>query len=234
MLKIKIADFVIEIDNKYDFLADMCKDYISSDDRVDFSVFVTDAEIEAERATSDDKSLPCGYLEAVCVYRKICLEVLERDAILVHSAVVEAHGQAYAFLARSGTGKSTHISLWKRAYGDEVQIINGDKPICRYIDGAWYAYGTPWCGKEGWHRNTRAKLKAICYIERGEVNSIEKLTPADSASRFMKQILIPRDMNKMSKTFEIVDRILKETSSWLLRCNISLEAATIAYEAMSK
>ena len=235
MIKIKIADFIIEIDNRYDFIATLCKDYITDEGATDIFVSaVTDEELALEDAQSEQKGLPCGYIESVCVYRKIALAVLERDAILIHSAVIEVDGMAYAFLARSGTGKSTHISLWKKALGDKVQIVNGDKPIYRYIDGAWYAYGTPWCGKEGWQRNTRARLKAFCYIERGATNSIEKIAPSESATRLMKQILIPREMDKMAKTFEIADEILKNTPSWLLKCNISTEAAIVAYEAMSR
>lgn len=235
MIKIKIADFVIGIDNGYDFLRTLCKDYLVGDDTpTDFCVKATEQEINTELAIPSQSGFSRGYIESICVYRRICLEVIKRDAILVHSAVIELDGQAYAFLARSGTGKSTHIALWRRAIGDRVQIVNGDKPIYRLIDGVWYAYGTPWCGKEGWNKNTRAPLKALCYIERAPENSIEKISTADSATRLMRQILMPTDAEGAIHTLSIADELLKSVSSWLLRCNISDEAAIIAYEAMSK
>lgn len=233
MIRVKIADFVIELDNKYDFVEKLCKNYITDETCVDFRVSCTQEELDREKQAAGT-GFSDGYIESLCIYRSICTKILEKDAFLVHSAVIEVDGSAYAFLARSGTGKSTHIALWRRALGENVKIVNGDKPIYRYIDGDLYAYGTPWCGKEGWNRNVRAKLKALCYIERAEKNSIERLPPQDSAIRIMKQILIPSDAQGATKTLELVDRMLNDIDSWLLKCNISSEAALIAYNAMSK
>ena len=234
MFKIKLADLVMQIDNKYKFTESLCKDYLTSDENVDFYICCTDEEIDAEERGCPYDGLDRGYMESICIYRQIAHKILERDAFLVHSAVIEVDGSAYAFLARSGVGKSTHISLWKRAFGDRAQIINGDKPIYRYIGDDLYAYGTPWCGKEGWNKNTRARLKALCYIERAPENEIKELSPEASAERIMKQILMPRDAVGAIKTLDLIDRMLKNTKSWLLSCNISTQAAEIAYNAMSK
>ena len=132
-MKIKIADFVIQIDNKYDFVFQQCRDYLTKEEPVDFCIFCTDEEIAEEKHVSEGDPFSLGYLESVCIYRKICLEMPKHDAFILHSAVIEKDSQGYAFLARSGVGKSTHISLWKKAYGDAVSIINGDKPIVRLI-----------------------------------------------------------------------------------------------------
>ena len=35
-----------------------------------------------------------------------------RDTILVHASLVRQNGWGYAFIAKSGTGKSTHVGLW--------------------------------------------------------------------------------------------------------------------------
>ena len=43
--------------------------------------------------------------------------------------LISFDGQGIAFAAPSGTGKTTHIKLWQRLYGDRVEIINGDKPL---------------------------------------------------------------------------------------------------------
>lgn len=233
MIRIKIADFVIEIDNKYDFIEKQCSAYLTDEENVDLTVSCTSEEMEAEKQSSA-YPFPDGYIESLCIYRNICLQIVKSDAILVHSAVIEVDGNAYAFLARSGTGKSTHIALWRKALGERVHIVNGDKPIFRYIDGALYAYGTPWCGKEGWNKNTRARLKAICFLERGAENSIERISASDSSSRLLRQILMPNDAQGAIKTLEIVDRMLNGTPLWLLKCNISEESAILAYNTMSK
>ena len=233
MIKIKIADFVIQIDNKYDFIEKQCAQYLTDEENVDLFVSCTSEEMEKEKASSP-YPFPDGYIESLCVYRSICLEIVKSDAILVHSAVIEVDGNAYAFLARSGTGKSTHIALWRKALGEKVHIINGDKPIFRYINGDLLAYGTPWCGKEGWHKNTSAKLKAICFLERGEENSIDPISPSDSSGRMLRQILMPSEPQGAIKTLELVDRMLKDVPLWLLKCNISEESAILAFNTMSK
>lgn len=246
MFKIKIADFIIEVDNKFSFIEKQCKDYIfNGDEKSDFTVVCSYEDIEKEeQVAKDDKEVydylcsmseatKKGYLESICLYRSICLNLPQNDSFVMHAAVIEADNKAYAFTARSGTGKSTHISLWKKYLGDRVQIVNGDKPIIRLIDGVFYAYGTPWCGKEGWNRNVRSPLNGICFIERATENHIEKMDSQEAASRIMKQILIPKDSLGVIKTFELLDLMLKKVNTWLLGCNISIEAAEIAYKAMS-
>ncbi len=233
MFKVKIADFVIEIDNKYDFVKNQCREYEVSGETCDFAVSCTYEEIEAERELSPENNFSNGYLESICLYRNICLQLPERDALIFHSAIVEVDKDAYAFAARSGTGKSTHISLWKKHLGERVKVINGDKPIIRFNGSEFIAYGTPWCGKEGWGENTSAPLKSICFIERSEKNKIEKLDKPEAASRFMRQILMPADEQKAIKTLDLADKMLKTLDTWLLYCNISEEAAKIAYESMS-
>ena len=245
MFKIKIADFVIEIDNKYSYIEKLCSKYVYEGEEKDFSASCTEDDITNEEIVArDDEEVHShlqslteekrrGYLEGICIYRSICLQLPERNAFVMHAATIEVDGQGYAFTARSGTGKSTHISLWKKLLGDRVQIVNGDKPIVRLTDGVFYAYGTPWCGKEGWNRNVRAPLKGICFVERDTKNRIDKMPLADAATRIMKQILIPKDALGAINTFELVDKMLNNVNCWLLGCNISIEAAEVAYGAMS-
>lgn len=245
MFKVKIAGFVIEVDNKYGYIERLCSKYKYQGNGADFCATCTEEEIDNEYITaqSDEeiKNLLLsmnteqqrGYLEGVCIYRSICLQLPERGSFVMHAATIEVDGQAYAFTARSGTGKSTHIALWKQYLGDRVQIVNGDKPIVREIDGVFYAYGTPWCGKEGWNRDVCVPLKGLCFVERAKENSISKLPLDEAASRIMKQILIPKDAMGAINTFDLVDRMLNKVNCWLLGCNISVEAAEIAYEAMS-
>ncbi len=47
----------------------------------------------------------------------------------MHGAVVSWKQEGYIFTAPSGTGKTTHVRLWKEHLGPDVEIINGDKPV---------------------------------------------------------------------------------------------------------
>ena len=41
-----------------------------------------------------------------------------RQTLLIHASLVRHQGRGYAFTAKSGTGKSTHVSLWLRHIPD--------------------------------------------------------------------------------------------------------------------
>lgn len=230
MFCVKIADIPIQIDNRFDDVFIMCRDYLTNDEPR-FSVSVSDDEIEFERRFSDfDYSV--GMFEATAIYRKISLDLLQFDAFLFHSAVIEFDGRAYAFAAKSGVGKSTHIRLWQECFGDRVRIINGDKPIMRVIDGQIYAYGTPWCGKEGYNINTKAPLGGVCFLERGESNHIEKMNAVSALGRVYSQIIMPKDKDKCDKMLSLLDNFVTNVPFYRLHCTISQDAVSVAHDMM--
>lgn len=233
MFIIEIAKLRIKVNNKYKFLEKQCEDYIVDSLEHDLEFSVTDDEIAKEQnASPDPHSL--GYLESICLYRKIALNLPKYDCILLHAAIVKVDNLAYGFSAKSGTGKTTHTRLWKQLLGDKMSYVNGDKPIIRIIDGKPYAFGTPWNGKEGYGDNTYAELKALTFIERNNNNSITLLPKKDILSRIIHQILLPKDQENLSKTFDILNILLSKINIYLLKCNMDIEAAEIAYNTIKK
>lgn len=67
---------------------------------------------------------------------------------VLHSSSLAWRGQGVAFSANSGTGKSTHTGLWKQVFGDEVEIINDDKPAIWFDEGQPMLCGTPGAAKQ--------------------------------------------------------------------------------------
>ena len=233
MFYIKIADLKICVENKYKYVFNLCRDYMIEATHPDITVRATEEEIAQEKIISEDPSASDAYAEGVCIYRNICKQLPQKfSAYLFHSALIEYEGRGYAFSAKSGTGKSTHISLWQKAFGKQVRVINGDKPILRYINGELVAYGTPWCGKENISTNASVPLCAICFIERSESNSIARITPSEAISMIFHQILTPRDMETLDSLLPLLDLTLKLVPCYLLRCNMDIEAAHVAYNAM--
>ena len=221
---IKLSGLKIGVISDSDYIKHRCSDYLSEGDP-DFSVSVTKAEIERERELTP--GLPDEYYEFVCVYRNICVKLPEYDRLLVHSAVIDAGGRGYAFAAKSGVGKTTHIRLWKDNF-DDVDIINGDKPIFRYDGEGFYACGTPWCGKEGYNINREVKLEAFTFLARGENNEISILDKKSAADAIFKQILVPKDALGAAKTLELCDKLLKNLPVLGMSCNMNKDAATTA------
>lgn len=233
MFYIRMADINICIDNKYDYVKNLCRNYIVDKmPEPDMVISVSEEVIKEEMSIAEINVTP-GYAEGICVYREICKRLpIEFGAYLFHSAVIEYNGDGFAFAAKSGTGKSTHIMLWRKAFGEDVHVVNGDKPILRFIDDKLYAYGTPWCGKEGWQTNTSVSLKGFCFIERATENSIRRIGADEAVMRLFHQILTPSDLETVDALFPLLDRTLREIPCYVLGCNISEQAAHIAYNGM--
>ena len=77
MINVKLAEISIQLDNRYPDLEQLCREYVT-EEPAQMSLRVTDEEIEAERR-SQTYDFSNGYLETVCLYRKIALGILEHD-----------------------------------------------------------------------------------------------------------------------------------------------------------
>ena len=233
MFIIRLADINIKVNNNYLFLEKLCKEYIVNDSNYDVEINISEDDINAELKKADQE-YSRGYLESLACYRKISMELIKYDCFLMHAAVIEVDCRGYAFSAKSGTGKTTHTKLWQKLLGDKMRYINGDKPLIRFINNIPYAYGTPWCGKEGFQTNTRVELNALCFIERDQKNSIVEIPKKNVLTRIVHQIIIPDEEDKAIATFDLLNKTINYIDTYLLKCNMDIEAAITAYNKMKK
>ncbi len=229
MFNLSIAELNISVENKFPYTEELCRDYISHLNRTDFSVCVTDKEILAE---DDGNGFNKGYLESLAIYRKIAEKLPDYNGFLMHGVLLDVDSLGIAFLAKSGVGKSTHMSLWKELLGERVTVINGDKPIVRIIDDEAISYGTPWSGKEYLHKNTSVKLKKICFIERSEKNECVKLDKSEIFEKLIVQIYQSKNPAHTIKTLDLVGLLIEQAEFFRIKCNTDLSAAKIASEVV--
>lgn len=98
----------------------------------------------------------------------------------MHASVIGNGGKGYLFLGRSGTGKSTHSSLWLK-YIEGSELLNDDNPVLRVgTDGVTRVYGSPWSGKTPCYRNVSAPVGAIVRIRQAKHNTITRLSALES------------------------------------------------------
>ena len=231
MITVNIAGYPIGIDNKYEHVRLQAEDYLTNEAPI-FTVSVSDEEIAAERKKASADLSP-GYYESIVSYRKIAERLPEFDAFLFHGCVIELDGKAYVFTAKSGVGKTTHTRLWLSEFGEEVSIINGDKPTLRIIDGVPYAAGTPWRGKEGYGKNAMKRICGFVFLTRGEENRAFEITPGDAVTRFMSQIYLPEKSAKnLSQTMRLADKVIRGVKLIHLECNMNPEAAHVCRAAL--
>lgn len=161
------------------------------------------------------------------------LQLLKHRGLVLHASAVVLDERAYLFTAPSGTGKSTHTQLWLRLFGERAEILNDDKPALRKVDGTWYAYGTPWSGKNDLNIPKRAPLAGICVLERGEENRIVPATGKETVSFLMSQTIRPSQKELAWNLLALMDDLMKTVPVWKLQCNTDIQAAQVSCEAMT-
>lgn len=230
MFNICVADTVCAIDNKYDYIEKMCRDYIT-DSPAAYTISVTDKEIMAEEETNG--AFPPDYLETLAIYRKLTDKLAPLSVFLMHGVLMEADGRGILLCAESGTGKTTHSALWLRLLGDRCRIINGDKPLLRIIDGIPYAYGTPWCGKEKININHKVVLSDICFLERSKENFAKELSLSEVVRNLLPSVHLP-DGESVTHVLDSVNAMSKKVKFWQIGCNMDISAAETVYNAIMK
>lgn len=230
MFCIKIANIPIGIDNRYPYVRNLCEDYEINDEEPDFTVSAAREEILAEQ--NGDRRFSYGYCESLCIYRKICTHLLQYDAFLMHSAAIALDDEAYVFAAPSGVGKTTHIRLWQQEFGGRVSVINGDKPIYRFMEDDLYVCGTPWRGKEGLGSNIMRPVRAICFLEQDSGNHIRPLNIDEISRRIFSQVLIPQETEDFDRFWSLLEKMVTSEKFYELKCNRQPEAARLAYQTM--
>lgn len=159
---------------------------------------------------------------------RYCMQM--HSSFVFHSSAIGCSDGGVVFSAVSGTGKSTHTSLWLREFSD-AYIVNDDSPIIRLEkSGDVNLCGTPWAGTTGINTNTIIPLKAIVFLERGEKNSIEEIAPIKSVSRFMAGVSPALNAEMLRESFDTLNKILSRVPSYVLRCNMEPKAAHVARE----
>ena len=234
---ISLIGKILRISTLHDMVKDQCNEYLTNEEP-DYSLKIVPADIDFERLKAhredilegkEPQSYSDAYLETLAVYRKICEKMVDYDTILMHGSVVAVDGEAFLFTAKSGTGKSTHTRYWREVFGERAVMVNDDKPLLKLTEDGVLACGTPWDGKHRLSTNVCVPLKAICILERGEDNEIYPISAQEALPMVFQQTHRPK---KLGKYMEIIDKLTQRVKFYRLRCNLSPDAAKIAYEAM--
>ena len=228
----EFAGKTVEVNSLHEAVHRYCAAY-RTDAPADFSVTITQENIEYERAREETPGHADEYLEELAVYRKVSEKMPYYDTILFHGSVIAVDGVAYVFTAKSGTGKSTHTALWRRLFGDRAVMVDDDKPLL-HIGDVVTAYGTPYDGKHKLSNKIAVPLKAVCILERAEENSIVKITRSEAYPMLVQQAYRPADVVAMQKTLSLIDKMADTVGLFRLGCNMDPDSARVAYEGMNR
>lgn len=110
------------------------------------------------------------------------------QCMVLHSCHIQKDGEAILFTVPSGTGKSTQGDLWVQ-YND-AEVINGDRTAIRKVNGQWMAYGLPFCGTSGIHKNHQEPIRGITVIRQYPENRAMVLRGRDAFSAIYSELTI--------------------------------------------
>lgn len=229
----RIAEMNIAVEARYRETYDYMADFLTSDGDYELFIRPTDEMIAHELELGEEiHGTPQSmYIcEAVAILRVICDYIISRGGFFLHCSCLRYKGEAIIFTAPSGTGKSTHAALWRRHFGDEVEMINDDKPLVREKDGRFIIYGTPWNGKHRIGNNISAPIRAVVFLRQAPENTAEEIQPFEALSLLMQQTLLPSERAHMSKLLDMLGRLLETTPMYRLGCTISDEAVKTIYD----
>ena len=157
-----------------------------------------------------------------------------KQTLLIHASLVRNNNFGYAFIAKSGTGKSTQVSMWLRHIAGS-DLMNDDNPIIRCIDNEFWIFGSPWSGKTPCYRNIKARLGAITRIDRATTNSVDKLPPIQAFASLLPSCSSMKwESDIYNAICDTITKIVETTGIYTLHCLPNKEAAEVCYKAISK
>lgn len=138
---INAAGLPAEITAQHPLTRRLCQDYEISPPQSP-AVLTACAEPETAMRLADGAASP-AYLEFLCIHDSLAAQLPAHHRFLMHGAAVAFDGAAYLFTAPSGTGKTTHVRLWRQYLGSRVTVVNGDKPFLSLEPDGTSASGAP-------------------------------------------------------------------------------------------
>lgn len=161
------------------------------------------------------------------------LSTAVKDTILIHSSVAVADGLGYAFLGKSGTGKSTHTRLWLNNIAG-AWLLNDDNPVVRVDEkGDAMVYGSPWSGKTPCYRNAGVPLRAIVRLSQAPYNKINRLTGVSAYAALAPSASSMKWEKSMADGLhETISKIVMSVGIFHLECLPDADAARICHNAI--
>lgn len=228
----RIAEMNIAVKAQYEETYRYMEAFRTDDTDYELLIEPTDEMIRHERELGEEIHGVAGSMyicESVAILRVICDYIIDQGGFFLHCSCLKYKGDAIIFTAPSGTGKSTHTSLWRRHFGDEVVMINDDKPLVREKDNGFTVYGTPWNGKHSIGTNTSAPIKAVVFLSQAPENSAEPISPVEALTLLLQQTVLPSDKTQMSKLLDMLGRLVETVPAFRLGCTVSDEAVMTIY-----
>lgn len=142
---------------------------------------------------------------------------LKLGMLTFHGVLMEYEGNGLIISAPSGTGKTTHARLWRD--NRHALIINGDRAVCRKVDGIWTGFGLPWSGTSGEQINRNVPIKAMVILKRSGENQAFRISGIDAFGAALPNVLSSVwDAGLTERAIDLLDDFLQTVPVIELQC----------------
>lgn len=236
----KIAGYAIALKALYPETKELFKNYLTQEQpsvSIESSEDLILTERQLLKKADVEEKLPVddfsdAEIESNFLYREVAEQLSTHETVLIHGSAVAVDGEGYIFVAPSGTGKSTHVRLWRKMFGSRAVMINDDKPLLKCSADGIIVFGSPWDGKHHLSTNISVPLKAICFLERGKENHIEQIVNTDGFLPMLKAVYHSKEAEREACILQSLQHVSKKISFYRLWCNMEPDAATVSYKGM--
>lgn len=222
----EIAGLKVEMEPKFERLTRQSKAYISSGEPV----------MKVKPAQKDEEKLALSNYtdeekEYICFSAAFCRSIIRYGRFFLHASAVVYEGKAYLFSAPSGTGKSTHTSLWRKRF-QKSYILNDDKPVIMPQKEQITVWGTPFSGKSDLQVNCGVPLGGICFLKQGKENCIFPVTEDRALALLLNNTYRPGNSEEMNLLLDMLEQVVARINIFEMSCTEDIQAAEISYKAL--
>lgn len=197
-------------------------------------VEVSAAEVERLLPLYEEGST-APYVEHMELCTRACDALLPFERAIFHGVAFIWRGQAWLLTALSGTGKTTHYIQWKRQYGGEISIINGDKPVLDFSEEGISVHPSPWRGKENMGSMRSAPLGGIIMLKQGQENAMRRVEPKEAVAELFMQFLFTRSTQlDVRRVCALEERLLQTVPVWQLVNRGDEASARLCHDKLAK
>lgn len=235
-LLLELAGVPVELDCLHNACYHALKPYERAPLAEDALLSHARVSVSPQRCAAAAAIYPPESTEAYVEYMELCpalsSALLPFGRVIFHAVAFLWRGRAWLLTAPSGTGKSTQYCQWKLLYGDQLQIINGDKPILYTREGEVYVTSSPWTGKEMMSQQLTAPLGGIICLEQAEENRIRRLSTREAVGPLYAQFLFdcagPEEVHAVCRLEEAMLR----RPVWLLENRGDADSARLCHQTL--
>lgn len=151
----------------------------------------------------------------------------------IHSSTIEYRGKAVLFLGESGTGKSTHTSLWLN-HIEGARLLNDDSPMLSLEGDVPVVYGSPWSGKTPCFHAEQYPLAAVVRLSQAPENKMRRLSTIASFAAVHPSLPPAQTLDDYYADLwvEVVSRVLAAAPVYHLACLPDEEAARLSFSTI--